>query len=127
MTSRLLPLGLILVLAWMAIPAAAWAEVVTGDCWICESPGGFNLGAKCAPALNDGDGIVCHQYAITDTNGTRDWSCSIDPNPCNRIEVPGGGGSAGGGGTGCSRDPVTGVCPASCFSCEGGSGGRPAV
>lgn len=127
MTRRLLTLASILVLGWIALPAIGRASEHTGDCWICDAVGGFNLGARCQPAFNDGDGIVCHDYYITDSWGTRDWSCSIDLNPCNRIEAPGGGGSAGGGDSGCSRDPVTGVCPASCFSCGGGDGGRPAV
>lgn len=114
----------------VAAARPAQAATYTGDCFICETiNSGSEHGDVCAARDGDGDGLECRDHCLGwDPAGLCTNSiCGITmPQPCNRLSSGPGGGSAGGiGGDTCGRDPQTGVCPASCFSCGPvtGSGG----
>jgi hypothetical protein len=54
------------------------------------------------------------------------FSCEESGTFCSSITAGGGGGAGGAGGDG-SACHTSGFCPAQCFSCSGGGGGRPAI
>jgi hypothetical protein len=107
----------------LAAPPLSWATVYSGDCFHCNGPT-LREGRRCAASDGDGDGIYCQEDCLTGADGPGQCVCATDGTACFRITVTTGG--SGGGGSSCGRDPLTGVCPAACFTCGGsGSGGGP--
>lgn len=117
-------LGPLALLTMLSTPGLATAQAV--NCEICKYT--FFLGySPChTPAENESGTTICKDvYTVLDG-----FHCEEDGNACGVITVHGGGsGGSGGGGSAGGTDPcaTTGFCPAECFSCGGGGGGRPAV
>lgn len=112
------------VLLAFTAPSSTHATSYEGTCYHCASHSGtWDWGERCQIANGDGQGLVCQDSFFRDNlTGTTMWVCAIP------VSTPCAGGTfnygPGSGGTdACTRDPMTGVCPASCFSCAGGTGG----
>lgn len=92
-------------------------------CEVCKYY--FFLGfAPCRPVEEGETGAtICTNHS--DISG---FSCEESGDFCSSITVTGGGGGGTGGVGGGGSDPcqTSGFCPAECFSCSGGGGGRPA-
>jgi len=90
-------------------------------CETCHTTLGFY--GHCT-AVADGETGYTECYTVISLDGT---SCLFAGDFCSSITVSGGGGGGetggGGGGSTCQGGSF---CPAECFSCGSGSGGRPA-
>jgi len=115
--TRLLLLFSILGLLFWTLPRPA-----TG-CEICKI--NFFLGFIPCRAVTEsevGSTICTDEYDVV-----AGYTCSESGTFCSGITVGGGGGgggSTGGGGGSCQ---TSNLCPAECFSCSGGGGGKPAI
>lgn len=124
MKRGMLSLGFVLTLIVSFQPKEAQATAYNGTCYRCAYHGGtYDWGEKCEVANGSGEGLECEDNVVRDhLSGTSMWGCSIQVvTPCAGGTFNYGG--SGGGQNTCERDPMTGVCPASCFSCGGGAGG----
>jgi hypothetical protein len=92
------------------------------SCEICQYK--FFLGFSCHPVTQNEVGSTICQLEYSPFGGT---TCTESGNFCSGITVGGGDGSGSGGGDGGTCQTSGGFCPAACFSCTGGGGGRPAV
>jgi hypothetical protein len=120
-----LAVGSIWLVTLLAIPRVANADVSYG-CFVCKYTAPVGLGAHChqvGPGEN-GDGWKCTE--ITDLPWPNGPECYVDGGACYNSAAGGGGGPSGGGGGGTTCQ-VSGFCPAECFSCGSGGGGKPAV
>jgi hypothetical protein len=115
---RMLLLLGVLSLCLLALPQAALG------CEICKYT--FFLGySPCRAVTQDEVGsTICRDYY----DAIAGFSCEESGTFCQNIIVGGGGGPGGSGGTGSgSSCQTSGACPAQCFSCSSGGGGKPAV
>lgn len=116
-----LPVGLFC-FAILLLSGIAKAQMY--GCFYCKPVAPTGLGATCKQVGDgqNGDGWQCRETA--DLPWPDGPLCTVSGGPCYNVDVSGGGGSAGGGGS--SSCQTMGFCPAECFSCGGGGGGRPA-
>jgi len=114
---RLLLLGILLIV--FGVPAVFACE----DCYIkgMKDPAGNPVDHARCWASPEGGVEGC----IPNGDNCTMWSYG-DSCPEQSGGSDGGGSTGSGGSNECQRTP-TGMCPSSCFSCEGAGGGRPLI
>jgi hypothetical protein len=113
----LLPFTILGLLFWTLPRPAAGCEICKANLFL-----GF---VPCRSVTEDEVGSTICQDQYDPIGGS---TCEESGTFCSGITVGGGGGGAGGtGGAGGNPCQTSSFCPASCFSCGGGGGRRPAV